>query len=156
MKTFSEPVILGRTGLQVGRLGISSSYGAPAAAFEEAFEKGCNYFVLGTFMKGRSEEMVQAIRNIVARGQRDKLVVCLMEYTHSPLIGKGHFHRGLKKLGLWQQSEREGTGRLSCAIGPQPEAFPRIGGSQRDRYFSGEIQCSKQRGRKGCVSLLRR
>ncbi len=100
MKTFSEPVILGRTGLQVGRLGISSSYGAPAAAFEEAFERGCNYFVLGTFMKGRSEEMIQAIRNIVARGQRDKLVVCLMEYTHSPLIGKGHFHRGLKKLGL--------------------------------------------------------
>ncbi|MFH0758128.1 MAG: aldo/keto reductase [Bacteroidota bacterium] len=100
MTTFSEPVILGRTGLLVGRLGISSSYGAPAAAFEEAFERGCNYFVLGTFIKGRSEEMIKAIRNIKARGQRDKLVVCLMEYTHSPLIGKGHFHRGLSKMGL--------------------------------------------------------
>ena len=32
-------MILGRTGLSVGRLGISSSYGAPAAAFEEAFER---------------------------------------------------------------------------------------------------------------------
>ena len=35
---FSEKTTLGRTGLQVGRLGISSSFGSPAAAFEEAFE----------------------------------------------------------------------------------------------------------------------
>jgi aryl-alcohol dehydrogenase-like predicted oxidoreductase len=100
MNHFSEPTLLGRTGLKVGRLGISSSYGAPAGAFEEAFERGCNYFVVGTFMKGRSEEMVRAIRNITARGQRDRLVVCLMEYTHSRLIGAGHFYRGLKLLGL--------------------------------------------------------
>ena len=100
MKNFSEPCILGRTGLQVGRLGISSSYGAPAAAFEEAFERGCNYFVMGSFMKGRSKEMIQAIRNISQRGDRDKLVVCLMEYTHSSLLGRSHFYKGLKKLGL--------------------------------------------------------
>ncbi len=100
MKTFSEQVTLGRTGLRVGRLGISSSYGAPAAAFEEAFEKGCNYFVIGSFMKGRSKEMIKAIQNIRRKGQRDKLVLCMMEYTHSYLIGKGHFKRGLNKLGL--------------------------------------------------------
>ncbi len=91
---------LGRTGLQVGRLGISSSYGAPAAAFEEAFERGCNYFVMGSFMKGRSKEMIKAIQNIVRKGERDKLVVCQMEYTHSYLLGKPHFYKGLKKLGL--------------------------------------------------------
>ncbi len=34
--TFSEKTTLGRTGLPVGRLGISSSFGAPATAFEEA------------------------------------------------------------------------------------------------------------------------
>jgi aryl-alcohol dehydrogenase-like predicted oxidoreductase len=98
--TFNEPVILGRTGLQTGRLGISSSYGAPAAAFEEAFERGCNYFVMGSFMKGRSKEMIKAIRNITKQGKRDKLVVCQMEYTHSYLLGKPHFYKGLKKLGL--------------------------------------------------------
>jgi aryl-alcohol dehydrogenase-like predicted oxidoreductase len=97
---FSEPAILGRTGLHVGRLGISSSYGAPAAAFEEAFERGCNYFVMGSFMKGRSKEMIKAIRNIKQAGKRDQLVVCLMEYTHSSLLGKAHFYGGLKKLGL--------------------------------------------------------
>jgi aryl-alcohol dehydrogenase-like predicted oxidoreductase len=100
MKEFSKPVILGRTGLEVGRLGISSSYGAPAAAFEEAFERGCNYFVVGSFMKGRSKEMIAAIRNITRKGLRDRLVVCLMEYTHSYLIGKPHFFNGLKKTGL--------------------------------------------------------
>jgi len=100
MKSFSEASTLGRTGLKVGRLGISSSYGAPAAAFEEAFEKGCNYFVMGSFMKGRSKEMIKAIRNISKRGDRDKLVVCMMEYTHSSLLGKPHFYKGLKKLGL--------------------------------------------------------
>jgi len=98
--TFNEARILGRTGLLTGRLGISSSYGAPAAAFEEAFERGCNYFVLGSFMKGRSKEMIQAIRNISQKGDRDKLVVCLMEYTHSYILGKRHFYKGLKQLGL--------------------------------------------------------
>lgn len=92
--------MLGRTGLMVGRLGISSSYGAPAAAFEEAFERGCNYFVMGSFMKGRSKEMITAIRNINRQGKRDKMVICLMEYTHSYLIGKNHFYKGLKKMGL--------------------------------------------------------
>ncbi len=100
MTDFSQPVTLGRTGLQVGRLGISSSYGAPAQAFEEAFERGCNYFVIGSFIKGRSKEMIRAIRNITAQGNREKLVVCMMEYTHSYLVGKGHFYRGLKALGL--------------------------------------------------------
>lgn len=100
MKTFSEQVVLGRTGLKVGRLGISSSYGAPAKAFEEAFERGCNYFVMGSFMKGRSREMIEAVSNIAKKGEREKLVISLMEYTHSSLLGKVHFRRGLKQLGL--------------------------------------------------------
>lgn len=98
--TFNHPVTLGKTGLKVGRLGISSSYGAPSGAFEEAFEKGCNYFVIGSFPRGRSKEMIHTVHQITRKGQREKLVVCLMEYTHSYLIGKGHFYRGLKKLGL--------------------------------------------------------
>ncbi len=100
MSTFNDSTTLGRTGLQTGRLGISSSYGAPAAAYEEAFERGCNYFVMGSFMKGRSKEMIKAIQHITRKGHREKLVVCLMEYTHSSVIGKGHFYKGLKKLGL--------------------------------------------------------
>jgi aryl-alcohol dehydrogenase-like predicted oxidoreductase len=97
---FSGRTTLGRTGLQVGRLGISSSYGAPAEAFEEAFERGCNYFNMGSFIRGRSREMTKAIRNITARGKRDELVVAMYDYTHNPWIGQGHFLRGLRKMGL--------------------------------------------------------
>ena len=97
---FKEKINLGRTGLQVGRLGISSSYGAPAEAYEEAFEKGCNYFNMGSFIKGRSKEMSKAIRNITAGGKRENLVVAMYDYTHSPLIGQKHFMRGLRKMGL--------------------------------------------------------
>jgi aryl-alcohol dehydrogenase-like predicted oxidoreductase len=97
---FKEKTTLGRTGLKVGRLGISSSYGAPAAAFEEAFERGCNYFNMGSFIKGRSKEMMKAIRNITAKGKRDELVVAMYDYTHSPLIGHRHFMKGLRKMGL--------------------------------------------------------
>ena len=43
--------ILGRTGLEVGRLGVACSYGAPTAAFEEAFEQGVNYFYWGSMRK---------------------------------------------------------------------------------------------------------
>ncbi len=49
---FLEPTILGRTGLKVRRLGMGSSYGAPAAAYEEAFERGCNYFYWGALRRG--------------------------------------------------------------------------------------------------------
>jgi predicted aldo/keto reductase-like oxidoreductase len=97
---FNKPIVLGRTGLEVGRLGISSSYGAPAAAFEEAFERGCNYFTWNTFIKGRSKEMKTAIRNIVAQGQRDKLVLSTYDYSHSSFLGEFYFMRGLKKLGI--------------------------------------------------------
>jgi len=45
--TFFEQTTLGRTGLKVGRLGISSSFGAPAMVFEEAFERGCNSIIWG-------------------------------------------------------------------------------------------------------------
>jgi hypothetical protein len=45
---FSQPILLGRTGLKVGRLGVAAGYGAPTKAFEEAFDKGCNYFYFGS------------------------------------------------------------------------------------------------------------
>lgn len=51
--TFSEQVVLGRTGLKVGRLGVASGYWVSAEAIEEAFERGCNYMTWGTFIKGR-------------------------------------------------------------------------------------------------------
>ncbi|MEW6262247.1 MAG: hypothetical protein AB1641_04145 [Thermodesulfobacteriota bacterium] len=88
---------LGRTGLRVGRLGVACSYGAPTAAFEEAFERGVNYFYWGSV---RKEAMAQAIRNIVAQGQRDQLVIVLQSYSRSAFIMESLFRKGLRTLGL--------------------------------------------------------
>jgi aryl-alcohol dehydrogenase-like predicted oxidoreductase len=78
MAAFTER-ILGGTGLKVGPMGLAASYGAPAEAFEEAFEKGCNYFYLGS---GRHKAgMYQAIRSLCQQGKRDKLVIAIQTYA---------------------------------------------------------------------------
>jgi predicted aldo/keto reductase-like oxidoreductase len=97
---FREPVILGRTGLRVGRLGIASGYGAPTAGIEEAFERGCNYFTWGTVIKGYKPEMRQALKNIVAKGQRDRLVLAAFTYAHNNYFTERMLRRGLKSAGL--------------------------------------------------------
>ncbi len=97
---FKQKTILGRTGLKVGRLGISSSFGAPAAAYEEAFERGCNYFTWGNFIKGRSRQMCTAITNIAARGKRDDLVVAMLSYAHNAWLTDYFFAKSLRAAGL--------------------------------------------------------
>lgn len=97
---FSQPVTLGRTGLQVGRLGIASGYWAPPEAIEYAFERGCNYLTWGTFVKGRSPHLREAVRRIIANGQRDRLVLSMFSYAHSPYFTEKFFVKGLKALGI--------------------------------------------------------
>lgn len=90
--------ILGRTGLKAGRLGVAASYGAPAGAFEKAFERGCNYFYLGS---GRHRSgMKQAIRHIVRQGNRDRLIISIQSYARFGLMTEFWFKRTLKSLGI--------------------------------------------------------
>jgi aryl-alcohol dehydrogenase-like predicted oxidoreductase len=97
---FRAPVPLGRTGLQVGRLGVASGYWAPADAIEMAFERGCNYFTWGSFIRGRSPHMADAIRRIAANGERDKLVLGMFSYAHQAFLTETFLVRGLKSVGL--------------------------------------------------------
>jgi aryl-alcohol dehydrogenase-like predicted oxidoreductase len=87
---------LGRSGLMAGRLGFGSSYGAPAAAYERAFERGQNYFYWGS---ARREGMGDAIRNLAPR-HRDKMIVVLQSYSRSAAFMKWTYTRGLKRLKL--------------------------------------------------------
>jgi len=96
----NEKTVLGSTGLKVGKLGISSSYMASASAYEDAFEKGCNYFTWGTFIRGRSSGMKTAIKNIVARGKRDDLVISMYTYAHNRNLTNIFYNKGLKDLGV--------------------------------------------------------
>jgi len=94
--SFSQPTTLGRTGLSVGRLGLGAGYGAPAGAFEMAFERGCNYF----YWTSRKSGMRDAIRNICGRGQRDSLVIALQSYARSAALMEISLARALKGLAL--------------------------------------------------------
>lgn len=96
----NDKVRLGTTGLKVGRIGISSSYGANAEVFEEAFDYGCNYFTLGTFIKGDSREMKKAIKNLVSQGKRNDMVIAVFSYAHHPFLTRFFVKRTLKALGL--------------------------------------------------------
>ena len=97
---FSEQVLLGKTGLKVGRLGIASGYGTPAAAIEEAFERGCTYMTWGTFIKGYSSNMREAIRTIVAKGRREQMVVAMFSYAHQTSLTEHFLVKALKSAGL--------------------------------------------------------
>ena len=98
--SFRDPVVLGRTGLRVGRLGVASGYWAPTDAIETAFEHGCNYFTWGTFIRGRSPHMAEAIRRIVANGQRDRLVLAMFSYAHLAFLTEKLLVRGRRSVGL--------------------------------------------------------
>ncbi len=93
----NAPRTLGRTGVEVGRLGVAAGYGAPAAAFEEAFERGCNYFYWGS---RRTSEMCRAIKNICQRGRREDLVIVIQSYSRSAALMEALYHRALKQLGV--------------------------------------------------------
>jgi aryl-alcohol dehydrogenase-like predicted oxidoreductase len=97
VQDFKEPTVLGRTGLKVGRLGVAASFGAPTAAFEEAFERGCNYFYWGSM---RKSGMRQAIKNICGSGKREELIVVLQSYSRSPVLMEVFLKRALKALNL--------------------------------------------------------
>ncbi|MBW1789108.1 MAG: hypothetical protein JRK53_21255 [Deltaproteobacteria bacterium] len=94
---FTAPIVLGRTGLEAGRLGVAASYGAGSAAFEEAFERGCNYFYWGSM---RKNGMRQAIQNICAQGKRDELIIVIQSYSRSAVLMEAFLKRALKTLNI--------------------------------------------------------
>lgn len=93
---FSKPVSLGKTELRAGRLGVGSGYGAPAAAYEEAFENGCNYF----YWTSRRAGMCHAVKNICGQGKRDRLIIAIQSYSRSALLMEIFTKKALKSLGL--------------------------------------------------------
>jgi len=97
---FNKKRVLGKTGMKIGRLGISSSFGVPAKSIEEAFERGCNYFTWGTFVKGHSDEMKKAVSNIIDKGKRDELVLSYYTYAHSNYLSELYLRKKLKVLGI--------------------------------------------------------
>jgi aryl-alcohol dehydrogenase-like predicted oxidoreductase len=89
-----EKRILGRTGLEVGRIGMAASFGVPAKAVEQAFDGGVNYLYWGTFRRG---PFGQALRNL--KPHRDRIVLVLQSYTRVAALMKPSVEIALRKLG---------------------------------------------------------
>lgn len=81
---FHQRRSLGRTGLQVSRLGIGSSFGAPARVIESAVERGINYLYWGSI---RRPAFGRAMRHLAKR-DREGLVLTVQSYSRLPsLVG---------------------------------------------------------------------
>lgn len=94
---FTEPATLGRTGLQVGRLGVGASYGIAAAPLERAFhEHGVNYFYWGSMRRHGMRDAIRAI----AKTDRERLVVVLQSYDRTGALMRPFHERGLRALGI--------------------------------------------------------
>jgi aryl-alcohol dehydrogenase-like predicted oxidoreductase len=95
--TLDKTRSLGRTGLKVGPLGVAASYGAPEEAFEEAFERGCNYFYWGSM---RKSGMRKAIMNLCRQGKREALVIVLQSYSRSAILMEAFLKKALRAIRL--------------------------------------------------------
>ena len=89
------PRVLGRTGLAVGPLGLSSSYGLPARALEMAFERGMNYLYWGSL---RRESFAQGLRNL--RPQRNKMVLVVQSYSRLGSLTRWSVEKALRRIGF--------------------------------------------------------
>jgi predicted aldo/keto reductase-like oxidoreductase len=88
-----ERKTLGRTGVKVGRLGISSSYGVPGDALERAFERGVNYIYWGS---RRTASFGEGLKRL--RPQRDKFMLVIQSYARMAGLVTWSLERALRTL----------------------------------------------------------
>jgi aryl-alcohol dehydrogenase-like predicted oxidoreductase len=85
---------LGRTGLAVGPLGISASYGAPASAIERAVESGMTYAYWGSV---RTKAFADALRHLAP--VRNRLVFVVQSYSRIATLLTWSVERALRRIG---------------------------------------------------------
>lgn len=85
--------LLGRTGLEVGRLGVASGYGVPGTALEWAFERGVNYIFWGS---RRGDSFGAALKRL--RAQRERFVLVIESYTRLASLLSWSLERALRTL----------------------------------------------------------
>lgn len=94
--SFRDRRPLGRTGLEVSRLGIGSSYGASVRTIEWAFDQGINYLYWGTV---RRPAFGRAMARL-AKSHRDELVLTVQSYSRVPWMVGPSVEVALRRTGL--------------------------------------------------------
>ncbi len=96
MNPFLEHREIGRAGMVTSRLGIGSTFNAPAQVIESAFERGINYLYWGTVRQpGFAEAMVN-----LAKSHRDELVLTIQSYSDDPGTIEAEVEECLRTAGL--------------------------------------------------------
>ena len=91
---------LGRTGREVHRLGVASSYGVGGKDLEAAVEEhGLSYLYWGSI---RRPGFARAIRNLCGRGLRERLFVVVQSYARLACWVGPSLRLGLRRLGIEQ------------------------------------------------------
>ena len=85
--------ILGRTGTEVCRLGLASSYGAPASTVEQAFDRGVNYFYWGSLRRNSFGEGLRALAP-----HRDRFLLVTQSYSRMASLIAPSLERALRAL----------------------------------------------------------
>ena len=88
-----EDRTLGRTGVTVGPLGISASYGVPAAAVERAVEAGMTYVYWGSM---RTASFAEALRHLAAK--RDRFMLTVQSYSRLATTLTWSVERALRRI----------------------------------------------------------
>jgi aryl-alcohol dehydrogenase-like predicted oxidoreductase len=91
-----ERAVLGRTGREVGRIGLGASYGIGARDVERAFERGVDYFYWGS---RRRRGFGEGIRNL-ARRHRERMTVVVQTYARARLAMAPSLEVALRRLKL--------------------------------------------------------
>ena len=87
---------LGRTGLEVSRVGLAPGRGnLPVSQIERAFDSGINYLYWGSY---RAPNFANAIRSIGSK-KRDQMVLVVQSYTRAAWMMAGSLERALRSLG---------------------------------------------------------
>jgi aryl-alcohol dehydrogenase-like predicted oxidoreductase len=93
--SFEGHTTLGRTGLEVSRIGLAGGYGVPATAVEKAFhEFGINYF----YWVSRKPAMSDDLRELIKK-DRESLVVAVQSYDPGGFLLDRSVRRALRDLG---------------------------------------------------------
>ncbi len=90
-------MILGRTGLSVCPLAVSGGYEVDEKSLLRAFDRGVNYWYHGSLVR---EGMTKAIRQLVAAGKRDELVIVLQCYIPLSWYLERTVKKELRLLGI--------------------------------------------------------
>ena len=89
-----EPRTLGRSGLQVGAIGLAASYGAGDDAVEYAFDHGVNYFYWGSM---RRSAFADGLRRLASR--RDRYALVIQSYSRIGSLIPCSLERALRRAG---------------------------------------------------------